>query len=258
MEVGIPYTTVDAFGAADAGLGVRNIFPALLLQQGGSFYNADRSGTALGTPAAVEAFTRWCSLYKDYGLPVSYDFYNRFRTGEIPLAIASYTEFARLESAAPEIRGLWEMAPIPGAARSDGTIDRAQAGSGSACVILSRTEKLEASWDFLKWYCSAEAQTRYAKDVEAQMGLLARVAVANSEALASLAWTKDQLAAIEEQRRDVREIPEVLGGYYLIRGLDNAFRDVVYEGKNPRESLVLYDKQVNGEIQRKRKEFGLE
>ena len=109
----------------------------------------------------------------------------------------------------------------------------------------------------MKWYCSAEAQTRYAKDVEAQMGLLARVAVANSEALASLAWTKDQLAAIEEQRRDVREIPEVLGGYYLIRGLDNAFRDVVYEGKNPRESLVLYDKQVNGEIQRKRKEFGL-
>lgn len=103
---------------------MRNIFPALLLQQGGSFYNADRSGTALGTPAAVEAFTRWCSLYKDYGLPVSYDFYNRFRTGEIPLAIASYTEFARLESAAPEIRGLWEMAPIPGAARSDGTIDR--------------------------------------------------------------------------------------------------------------------------------------
>ena len=67
-----------------------------------------------------------------------------------------------------------------------------------------------------------------------------------------------KVALIEEQRRDVREIPEVLGGYYLIRGLDNAFRDVVYEGKNPRESLVLYDKQVNGEIQRKRKEFGLE
>lgn len=96
------------------------------------------------------------------------------------------------------------------------------------------------------------------KDVEAQMGLLARVAVANSEALASLAWTKTRLAAIEEQRRDVRGTLEVLGGYYLIRGLDNAFRDVVYEGKNPRESLVLYDKQVNGEIQRKRKEFGLE
>lgn len=258
MEVGIPYTTVDAFGAADAGLGVRNIFPALLLQHGGSFYTADKSSTALGTAEAVEAFTQWCALYKEYGLPVSYDFYNRFRTGETPLGIATYTEFARLESAAPEIRGLWEMVPIPGVRRADGTIDRTQAGSGTACVILSNTTKLESAWDFLKWFCSAEAQTRYAKDVEAQMGVIARVPVANTEALRDLAWTKEQLAAIELQRQDVQEIPEVLGGYYLIRGLDNAFREVVYEGKNPKESLRLYDKQINGEIHRKREEFGLE
>lgn len=257
MEVGVPYTSVDAFGAADAGMGVRNIFPALLFQHGGSFYNAAGSGTALGTAEAVEAFRQWCRLYKDYGIQLSYDFYNRFRTGEVPLGIAAYTEYARLESAAPEIRGLWEMVPIPGTRREDGRIDRAQAGSGTACVILSNTAKREAAWDFLRWYCGAEAQTRYAKDVEAQMGLLARVAVANTEALSSLAWTKEQLDSILTQRADVREIPEVLGGYYLIRGLDNAFRDVVYEGKNPKESLKLYDKQINGEIQRKREEFGL-
>ena len=125
-------------------------------------------------------------------------------------------------------------------------------------MILSNTTKLESAWDFLKWFCSAEAQTRYAKDVEAQMGVIARVPVANTEALRDLAWTKEQLAAIELQRQDVQEIPEVLGGYYLIRGLDNAFREVVYEGKNPKESLRLYDKQINGEIHRKREEFGLE
>lgn len=212
----------------------------------------------MGTPAAVEAFTRWCSLYKDYGLPVSYDFYNRFRTGEIPLAIASYTEFARLESAAPEIRGLWEMAPIPGAARSDGTIDRAQAGSGSACVILSRTEKLEASWDFLKWYCSAGGADPLRQGCGGADGGCWRGWRWPTARRWPL-WPGPKTSCGHRgARRDVREIPEVLGGYYLIRGLDNAFRDVVYEGKNPRESLVLYDKQVNGEIQRKRKEFGLE
>ena len=258
MEVGIPYTSVDAFGAADAGLGVRNIFPALLLQNGGSFYNPAGSQTALNTPQAVEAFSRWCALYRDYGLPVSYDFYNRFRTGEVPLGIASYTEYARLEAAAPEIRGLWTMVPIPGQRQSDGTINRAQAGSGSACVVLSNTHDLEASWDFLKWYCSDEAQVRYAKDVEAQMGLIARVPVANTKALAGLAWSRDQYAAISLQREAVQEVPEVLGGYYTIRGLDNAFRDVVYEGKNAKESLLLYNKQVNEEIHRKREEFGLE
>ena len=125
-------------------------------------------------------------------------------------------------------------------------------------MILSSTQKLETAWDFLKWYCSAEAQTRYARDVEAQMGVLARVPVANSEALSGLAWTKEQFASINEQRGYVQEVPEALGGYYLIRGLDNAFREVVYEGKNPQEALRLYDKQVNGEIHRKRKEFGLE
>ena len=258
MEVGVPYTSVDAMGAADAGLGVRNIFPALLMQNGGSVYTDDKSGTALGTPQAIDAFEQWCELYSQYGLPVSYNFYNRFRTGEMPLAIATYTEFARLESAAPEIRGLWKMVPIPGTRQSDGSVDRSQAGAGTSCVILSKTEKADAAWDFLKWYCSAEAQSRYAKDVEAQMGMLARVAVANTEALASLSWTREQYAAIVEQRKYVRELPEVLGGYYVTRGLDNAFREVVYEQKNARESLVLYNAQINAEIKRKREEFGLE
>lgn len=258
MEVGIPYTSVDAMGAADAGLGVRNIFPALLMQNGGTVYNDNNSGTALGTPEAIDAFAQWCELYSQYGLPVSYNFYNRFRTGEMPLAIASYTEFARLESAAPEIRGLWKMVPIPGTKQSDGSLDRSQAGAGTACVILSKTQQADAAWDFLKWYCSAEAQTRYAKDVESEMGMLARVALANTEALQSLAWTKEQYDAIAEQRKYVRELPEVLGGYYVTRGLDNAFREVVYEGKNARESLVLYNAQINAEIYRKREEFGLE
>ena len=90
------------------------------------------------------------------------------------------------------------------------------------------------------------------------MGLIARVPVANSEALAALAWTDEQYEAIRLQRESLQEIPEVLGGYYLIRGLDNAFRDVVYDGKNANESLLLYNKQINEEIRRKREEFGLE
>ncbi len=258
MEVGIPYTSVDAFGAADAGMGVRNIFPALLMQNGGTFYSEDRANTALGTEAASNAFVQWCRLYKDYGLQVSYDFYNRFRTGEMPLAIATYTEFARLQTAAPEIAGKWEMIPIPGVERKDGSIDRSQAGAGTACVIVSKTKQPKKSWDFLKWYCSSEAQARYAKDVEAQMGVLARVPLANTNALNQQAWTGNQLENIITQREDVREIPEVLGGYYLIRGLDNAFREVVYDGKNDRESLRIYNRQINDEISRKRKEFGFE
>ena len=258
MEIGIPYATVDAAGAVDSGMSARNIFPALLMQHGGAFYNKEKSGTELGSTQALDAFLQWTDMYKEYGLALSYNFFNRFRTGEIPLAIAPYTQFAQLEAAAPEISGQWAMLPIPGIRQADGSIDRSQAGWGTAGVILSKTKKAEDAWSFLKWYSSAEAQTRYAKDVEAQMGLINRIAVANTETLAALSWKKEQLQSISLQSKYVKEVSEVLGGYYLSRGLDNAFRDVVYEGKNAKEALTLYNKQINSEIKRKRKEFGLE
>ena len=55
----------------------------------------------------------------------------------------------------------------------------------------------------------------------------------------------------------MREVPEVLGGYYVLRGLDNAFREAVYEDKEAQEALRRYDRQINDEIRRKREEFGL-
>lgn len=261
MEVGLPYTAVDASGSVDNGMGSRNIFSAILLQNGGRFYNDDLSATDLGTQEALEAFQIWTDIYTKKDSQVTYDFYNRFRAGNMPLGLAMYTEYNRLSAAAPEIAGLWEMIPIPGTLKEDGTISRAQGGSGSASVMLRAAEdhgNVESAWTFLKWWCSAEAQTRYALDVESVLGVVGRVATANRDAFKNLSWNGKEYKNLMTAWDAIKEIPEAPGGYYLTRDLDNAFRDVVYNDRNARESLLSWKLSVDAEIQRKREEFGLE
>ena len=52
-----------------------------------------------------------------------------------------------------------------------------------------------------------------------------------------------------------RQIPEVLGGYYTARGIDNAFRNVIFSGDNYREALQEQIISVNDELKRKQQEF---
>jgi len=52
-------------------------------------------------------------------------------------------------------------------------------------------------------------------------------------------------------------VPEVPGSYFTGRHMDNAFREVVNEGEDTRETLYKYVKVINEEIDLKRDEFGL-
>lgn len=258
MDVGLPYTSVDASGAVDSGMGSRNIFSALLLQMGGKFYNDDLSQTALGTGEALEAFETWTNIYTKKSCPLTYNFYNRFRSGSMPLALAVYTDYNQIAAAAPEISGLWEMVSIPGTVQEDGSISIAQGGAGTAAVILASTNSPNEAWTFLKWWTGTEAQSRFSSDIEAVLGVAGRYATANVKAMRSLSWTNDEYERLMYSWSQVEEIPEAPGGYYLTRDLDNAFRDVVYNSRNARESLLSWKLSVDSEISRKREEFGLD
>ena len=63
--------------------------------------------TNLGSNGALDAFQRMTDWFTLYGQPVTYDFANRFRTGELPIAIQNYTMYNQLKVFAPEISGLW-------------------------------------------------------------------------------------------------------------------------------------------------------
>ena len=235
-----------------------SLFAMFLMQRGGSYYKADLSATGFDTPEAVAAFKEWSELYTKYSFPLYFDAFNRFRTGEIPLMIQGYTFYCTLEAAAPELKGLWAMAPLPGVMQADGTVDRKQPGGGTACMMMSNLPNKEDAFAFLKWWVSAEVQAAFGNALEGSLGVAARYPTANLTAFEQLPWTLEERRVLSEQWKMVRPLENVPGSYYIDRSLTNAFRRVVYYYDNPRETLLRYNEDMNLELTRKRIEYGLD
>lgn len=229
----------------------------LLYQNGGQLYKSDGTACNLNSPEAVTSFKMMTSLFNDYGLPKAYDFANRFRSGQMPLAIAEYTSYNQLSVFAPEIEGLWEMLPIPGIKDDSGNLNRTAVCTVTGAVILSNSQYKKESWEFLKWWTSADTQSRYAGELESVMGTGARYASANIEAMQSVDWSRTSKTSLNKQLESVIGMPYIAGSYYTTRSFDFAFRDVVYNKKDLRECLTEANENINGEISEKRKEFYL-
>lgn len=257
LIVGIP--EVDS---ANAGVsaGIKT-FDKFLVQNGGTYYNSNLSKTRFTDEVAYKAFEEWVELYSKYGLDRSFDFYSRFRTGEMPLSIQMYTAYNQLKTAAPELNGLWTIAPIPGTVQEDGSIDISETSIVTGCILLKAAEKkgiTEAASIFLSWWASADTQAAYARELEATLGIAARYHPANKEAFKSLAWTDEEAAVITEQWKSVTVMNEIPGNYVLKRSITSAFRNVISGKNTARRALTIYNTDINDEITRKRKEFGLE
>lgn len=61
-------------------------YATYLFQQGGEYYNEDKTATALDSNTAYQAFLQWTKNYTVYDIPETADIYNHFRMGDIPLA----------------------------------------------------------------------------------------------------------------------------------------------------------------------------
>lgn len=84
------------------------------------------------------------------------------------------------------------------------------------------------------------------------------MSVANRLAFESLQWSREQSQQIQEQWQHVLGTPEVPGGYFLSRHVDNAFRKIVYQNEDRRETLMEYARIIDKELSVKRAEFGVE
>jgi ABC-type glycerol-3-phosphate transport system substrate-binding protein len=233
-------------------------FLAFLYQNQGTLYSADGSVTLLDSETGIAAFDQYIKLFTHYKAPVTYDMINRFRTGEIPLAIADYTHFNTLAVFAPEIRGLWNFSPIPGRRLADGTIDRSAPVKPTASMMFSNAGNPPAAWEFLKWWTSADTQYRFGRELESVMGAAGRYSTANVEAFGRLPWSTVQLATLTEQMAWTVGTPEVPGSYYSTRHIVNAARKVYNDHEDSRETLLDYSQTINEELLKKRKELGLE
>ncbi len=253
MEVGLILAQMGSAGVTQisATTEAGNTFAMLLLQQGINYYNDEQTKTNFDTNEAVDAFDRWTKFYTTYSFSQTYDAFTRFRMGDMPIIINNYGFANQLATAAPEIKGCWDFQPVPGTVQMDGSINHAASSAGSGIVIFKKASDIEGAWDFVKWYTSTETQTEYGQDIEAVLGTMGRYATANVEALANLSWTTTEYNKLKEQLDSQVEIPVIPASYGVTRNLMNAFRQVVNEADNPRDTLFWYNKDINDEITRK-------
>ncbi|WP_342572656.1 extracellular solute-binding protein [Paenibacillus sp. FSL R5-0749] len=254
MEMALPLAQTTGVPVLE----VNRAYAMLLYQMGGSFYLDKGARSGMDTETGLEAFKEWTDFYTSYKLPLTFDFPMRFRTGEMPVGIMDYTFYNYLSVSAPEIKGLWEFIPVPGLKQPDGSIKRDVASGGTATVMLKQSKHKDAAWEFMKWWVSKDAQVRFGREMEGLMGAAARYPTANIEALQELPWPIRDYRSLEEQWKWVQGVPEVPGGYFTGRHLDNALREVVNNGTNSTDALYDYVQEINYEIQQKRKEFKLD
>lgn len=229
----------------------QDTFEMFLLQAGGNIYTDDLKGSGLKEPQAVEAFTRWTNLFIKQGIPLAYDFLNRFRTGEMPLAISGYTTYNQLVALAPEITGQWEMVPIPGTYDEQGNLNRTQSSNVTGAIIVSDTDNLEGSYEFIKWWASSEVQTPFGIQSEAILGKAARYNTANTVAFSKMNWTTEESRQLLTQWASVTDIPQTGASYYVARCITNAYRRAVYDYENVRDVIYRYSDDIDREIKRK-------
>lgn len=235
------------------------IYSTLFYQNDGDFYVDGNTKSGFNEGKGPEVFETWTRFYTDYSFPVQANFVNRFRSGQMPIGITYYNVYNTLSVFAPEIRGKWDFLPVPGTLSQDGvTIRRDTVSTGTSVMIMNNAENKEAAWEYLKWWTSTDVQVRFGREMEGILGAAARYPTANVEAMSRLPWTVEEYSKLEEQWDWVTGIPEVPGGYMTGRHLDNAFRLVLNDSSNPRETIYDYVQDINEEIEKKRREFGLD
>lgn len=279
LELSIPQTWQDVYKTAAVlqrnhlEMGIPShvgMFFTLLYQNGGSLFDENLK-TTLSEQNALDAFELWTSFFSKYSFPLSYDFFNRFRSGQMPIGIADYTLYAQLKAAAPEIKGQWTMYQMPGIRMSDGTVNRSVCISSatgttsnlglaqalSTCVIFKACKDKEEAFNFVKWFTGTKVQASYGIGIEAELGYTGRYTPANIETLKMLPWTKTELSSLLSAREQVVLLPEYPGNYYIAREVNNAFRSVINEQVNPVDMLSRKNVKINTELERKHKQYGI-
>ena len=239
-------------------IGMTQNYQIFMYQMGEELWADDGMRINLDSNKSLEAFQTMSNMFTQYSLSVDYDFANRFRTGEMPIAIRNYTEYNNVVIFATEIAGLWEFGPVPGMVQEDGSIKNTSMSGTSALVIMSGAKDIESAWEFMKWYTDTKFQVDYSNELVAILGPAAKNATANMEALEELPWTSREYSQLMKQMDQTAAITNYPGSYILARYTNFAFLNAYNNKADPVDSLLGYINTINKEVTRKRTEFGLE
>ncbi len=100
LEIDIPQTwdevlaAVPVLQANNMEIGMSASVNLFLYQMDGELFADDGMRINLDSNTALNAFEKMCNMFTMYSFPYTYDFANRFRTGEMPIGIANYRDIA--------------------------------------------------------------------------------------------------------------------------------------------------------------------
>lgn len=233
-----------------------SLYQTMLAQNDLPLYDMEKGITTLTGAEQIQCFIDYTDWYTKYKLPKTMDsFFNRFRIGSVPMGISPYTLITQLEVAAPEIAGRWTVVPLPATVGAKGERNFTSSASGTGCAITKLSENPEKAWAFLKWWVSGDVQSAYSNNLESLLGPLGRVSTASNSAFDGLGWSSDLVPAIVSQKENIINFPQLPGGYYVARGIDQAYWNVVEQNANPTDVMLEWGEIVNQEMLRKKAEY---
>ena len=285
LGLNVPRTWDELFGIVpelqqvNLDVGMPNGMPGMMLfmfQNNVDLYVGDGIMSNLDHNDALDAFRRMTEMFTTFRFPVVFDFANRFRSGEMPIALADYGTFNLLTVFAPEIRGLWEFVPIPGTIRQfdperdygmgfeevgGGYILDNRSPTGVGASLMTRNalnrDNMESAWAFMQWWTDYQAQANFGNEMVSLMGPAAMQTTANIQALYQQPWPTQTLRALQAQFEHLAAAPDVPGAYIVGRYVGFAWLDAFNNGTNPVEALLDGVVDINRELTRKRREFGM-
>ena len=81
------------------------------------------------------------------------------------------------------------------------------------------------------------------------------MATSNTEAFVNLGWNSEFLSEIETQRSKIINFPELPGGYYVNRSIEQAFWNVVEANANVNDTMIKWGDIADAEMLRKKAEY---
>lgn len=229
-------------------------------QMGGELfkYNDDYSiSTSIDSPQGIDAVKLMTNLYLLYGVPLQVNnFFDSFRNGSLPIGVSTLETYLKLQYAAPELTGKWDIALAPGMEDENGQINRYYAGSATSMIMMNKAKDINQTWELMKWWSSAEIQTEFSNNLRKMYGSEYIYNSANLNAFMNSTLPENHKQIILAQWEHLKEYPRVPGWYMLERELSNTWNNVVLGGENVRTSLDAAIITMNKEIRRKMLEFG--
>jgi len=218
-------------------------FSPFLWQAGADFFSGDNTSVALDDPRAAEALAYFGKLYKE-GVPkTNVPLEQGMRTGDYPLAISGNWKIISLTLGAPDIKGKWSIAMLP-----EGPSGKRTAFVGGRIMgIFSRSSMREEAWEFIKFLSRADIQEKlYKASLETEDSYFPP----NMNTWKGLKMDQEFKDVLENQARDAKGPPPVLGWDSCTRFVNHAIQMVVLKDADPASELLKASVEMQKELER--------